>query len=220
MRLDPLQAIIDDTIDVIVENQTLILIGCKTKVTDVAIKPGVAVRAVGKLSEGDLIAVVLFIEEQQDYGTIIAMTDIGGGYNMNFYQLKENDEITVFGLEACLEDKIDFYGFVIVVSEKDDKDSDDCNWVNTLPNFLTDNNVKICLESDFYTDNLTINGNNFSLIGEANNECGDEYWTTLSGKVKINGNNAIFKNIKFTGERDKNGNNLKFINCCFKDKPI
>jgi len=139
---------------------------------------------------------------------------------VNFYQLKENDEITVFGLEACLEDKIDFYGFVIVVSEKDDKDSDDCNWVNTLPNFITDNNVKICLESDFYTDNLTINGNNFSLIGEANNECGDEYWTTLSGKVKINGNNAIFKNIKFTGERDKNGNNLKFINCCFKDKPI
>jgi len=225
MKLDPFQAIIDDSIYVIVENQTFILIDCNTEVTDEAIKPGVGVRAIGKLSDGDLIAVVLFLEEQQDYGTIIAMTDIGSGYNvkfipsgetesvmiflpfnaevklegdggiqkdllaelvdcdprkaritlnednsnvadlievkdevingtikgtdpdnltitlndgtiiqvqdlatilrngselLNFNQLMEDDEITVFGLEACPADNVDFYGFVIVVVDNDD----------------------------------------------------------------------------------------------------
>ncbi len=225
MELDPFQAIIDDSIYVIVENQTFILIDCDTEVTDDAIKPGVGVRAIGKLSDGDLIAVVLFLEEQQNYGTIIAMTNIGTGYNvefipsggtesvtiflpfdaevvlegdggiqknllaelvycdprkaritlnednsnvadlievqdevidgtidktdsylrtinlkdgtviqvqnlatilrngselLNFSQLKENDVISVFGLEACPADNVDFYGFVIVVVDNDD----------------------------------------------------------------------------------------------------
>jgi hypothetical protein len=233
MRLDPFQAIVDNSIDVIVEHQTLILMDCTTEVDDDAIKPGVGVRAVGKLSEGDLIAFVMFIEERQDYGTIIAMTGIGRDYNVEFIpsgesepvtlflpfladvklendggiqkdlladlvncepkkakitlnalneddsavadlievqdkviegtikrtdpdartltikdetviqvqdlatilrngselihfnQLKENDEITVFGLEACPGDNVDFHGFVIVVSDDDGRDDRD-----------------------------------------------------------------------------------------------
>lgn len=225
MKLDPFQAIIDDSIDVIVRNQTIILTDCNTEASEDAIKPGVGVRALGKLSAGDLIAVLLFLEEQQEYGTIIEMTDVGTGYDVkfipfgetesiiiflpynaevklegdgliqkdllaelvdcdprkakitfnennsneadlievqdevivgtidttdpelriitlkdgtvikvqnqatillngseliNFSQLKENDVITVFGLEACPEDNIDFYGFVIVVVDNND----------------------------------------------------------------------------------------------------
>jgi hypothetical protein len=113
MELDPGQPIVDDTIDVIVESQTLILADCNTEVTDDAIKPGVGVRAIGKLSEGDLIAVVLFLEdqqdfgtiiemtdigteEQQDYGTIIEMKDIGTGYNVKFIPSGETESVTVF----------------------------------------------------------------------------------------------------------------------------
>jgi hypothetical protein len=319
MELDPGQAIVDDTIYVIVDSQTLILTDCNTEVTDDAIKPGVGVRAIGKLSKGDLIAVVLFLEEQQDYGTIIKMADIGTGYNvefipfdetesvtvflppdaetkiegdggidqdllaelvncdhprkaritlnednpavadlievqdevidgtieetdpenltitledgtiiqvqnlatillngselLNFNQLMEGDEITVFGLEACSEDTVDFYGFVIVVI--DDDDPEDCDGVGDLPDLVTENNVKIYLESCEYNNSLTVNGNNFTLIGEANDECEDDNWTILSGNVTINGNNATFQNIKFTGKIDKNGNNTSFINCCF-----
>ena len=225
MKLDPFQVIVDDSIYVVVENQTFILIDCNTEVTADAIKPDVGVRAIGKLSAGDLIAVVLFLEEQQDYGTIVEMTEIGPGYNvkfmpsgrtesvivflpfdaavvlegdgrikknllaglvsceprkakitlnqdypnvadlievqdevidgiidatdpyfrtitlkdgtviqvqdlatilrngselLNFSQLKERDVITVFGLEACSTDPVDFYGFVIVVEVNDD----------------------------------------------------------------------------------------------------
>jgi hypothetical protein len=77
-----------------------------------------------------------------------------------------------------------------------------------LPHLITDNNIIICLESDFYEDNLTVNGNNFILIGETRYNCKNYDWTTIDGKVEINGNNATFKNIKFTGEIVENGNNI------------
>jgi hypothetical protein len=237
MELDPGQVIVDDTIDVIVvESQTLILTDCNTEVDADAIKPGVGVRAIGKLSEGDLIAVVLFLEEQQDYGTItgMKMNSSGTGYDveyipsgetepreiflpndaevklegdggiqkdllaklvncdprkaritlnedypaiadlievqdevidgtikktdpdnltitlqdgtfiqvqnlatillngselLNFNQLMEGDEITVFGLEACFEETVDedtvhFYGFVIVAADDSEENGD------------------------------------------------------------------------------------------------
>ena len=225
LGLDPFQAITDDSINVIVKNQTFILIDCNTEVTGDAIKPGVGVRAIGKLSEGNLVAVVCFLEKQQNFGTIIAMTDTGYGYDVefipsgetesviiflpldaeveldgdggiekdllaelvncnprkgritlsednsneadlievqdeviegtidtvdpdfktitlkdgtviqvqnqatilrdgteliNFSELEENEAIRVFGLEACSEDSVDFYGFVIVVMDNND----------------------------------------------------------------------------------------------------
>jgi hypothetical protein len=241
MELDPGQAIVDDTIDVIVDSQTLILTDCNTEVTDEAIKPGVGVRAIGKLSDGDLIAVVLFLEEQQDYGLIIKMTDIdelgydveyippgetesvtvflppgavakiegdggiqhdllailvncdprkaritlnqvnptvvdlievqdevidgtikktdpdkrtikledgtniqvqdlatillNGSELLTFDQLMEGDEITIFGLEACPDDTVDFYGFVIVVVDMVERGDEGCSqgyWKNHL----------------------------------------------------------------------------------------
>jgi hypothetical protein len=95
MELDPGQVIVDKTIDVIV-NQTLILRDCNTEVDDDAIKPGVGVRAVGKLSDGDLIAVVLFLEEQQGFGTITAMFDTGTVYELEFIPSGETESITIF----------------------------------------------------------------------------------------------------------------------------
>ncbi len=95
MKLDPFQAITDYSIDVIVENQTFILIDCNTEVTDDAIKPGVGVRAIGKLSKGDLIAVVLFLEEQKTYGTIVAMKDKGSFYELKFIPAGETKSIFI-----------------------------------------------------------------------------------------------------------------------------
>lgn len=58
-------------------------------------------------------------------GTVIQVQDLAtilrnGSALLNFSQLKENDAITVFGLEACSSDNVDFYGFVIVVVDNDD----------------------------------------------------------------------------------------------------
>ena len=239
MKLAPGQVVIDDTIDVVVDNQTLILIDCNTEVGMDAIKPGIGVRAIGKISEGDLIAAVLFLEEQKTYGTIIAMIDQGSFYELefipsgdtesiiidlpyesgvalegdgsiekylleklvnceprkahitlnesdtevadfvevkdeviegiiktadpflrtitlqgepesiiqiqdfatifrngeliNFDQLKSGDEIRVFGLAACPEDAVDFYGFVIVVVDLVERGDEGCSqgyWKN------------------------------------------------------------------------------------------
>ena len=239
MRLAPGQVVIDDMIDVVVDNQTLILIDCNTEVGMDAIKPGIGVRAIGKISEGDLIAAVLFLEEQKTYGTIVAMHDKGSFYELefipdgetesiiiilpdesrvalegdgsiekclleelvnckprkaritlneldsevadfvevkdeviegiikttdpvlstitlqgepesiiqvqdfttiirngkliNFDQLKSGDEIRAFGLAACPEDDVDFYGFVIVVVELVERGDEGCSqgyWKN------------------------------------------------------------------------------------------
>ena len=94
---------------------------------------------------------------------------------------------------------------------------EDCHWINTLPDLITDNNVKICLKSVVYDNQLTINGNKFTLIGKAGNNCADDSGTILSGVVTINGNNATFKNIKFESNVRENGDNSKFINCCLKE---
>jgi len=81
---------------------------------------------------------------------------------------------------------------------------------------ITDNDVNICLASGRYNETVTVNGNNFSLFGEAGNNCAvDTNWTILSGDVTINGNNATFRNIKFKGDIYKNGRNITFNNCCF-----
>jgi hypothetical protein len=95
MKLAPGQVVIDDTIYVVVDNQTLILIDCNTEVGMDAIKPGIGVRAIGKISEGDLIAAVLFLEEQKTYGTIIAMLDKGSFYELEFIPAGESESIII-----------------------------------------------------------------------------------------------------------------------------
>jgi hypothetical protein len=96
MKLSPGQVIVDEFIDVELDNQTLILEDCKTEVGTDAIRAGIGVRAIGKLSEGDLIAAVLFLEEQKTYGTIIAMEPSTGGYNLEFIPAGETDPIIIF----------------------------------------------------------------------------------------------------------------------------
>ena len=61
------------------------------------------------LNDGTIIQV-------QDFATILR----NGSELLNFNQLMEDDEITVFGLETCPADNVDFYGFVIVVVDNDD----------------------------------------------------------------------------------------------------
>ena len=51
------------------------------------------------------------IIQVQDKSTILK----NGSELITFVQLKDGDEITVFGLAACPGDDVNFYGFVIVV---------------------------------------------------------------------------------------------------------
>lgn len=87
--------------------------------------------------------------------------------------------------------------------------------IDDLPGLINGNNVEIFLSAGSYGGNLTVNGNNFTLIGEAGNTCDDAGWTTLTGDVLISGNNATFRNIRFEGLVEVEGNNAKFINVCF-----
>jgi hypothetical protein len=95
MKLDPGQEAVGE-INVVVDNQTIILIDCNTEVDMDAIKPGTGIRAIGKISEGDLVAVALFLEEQKNYGTIEAMKDTGSGYSLEFTPADEGDSVTIF----------------------------------------------------------------------------------------------------------------------------
>jgi len=60
------------------------------------IKAGTGIRAIGKLADGDLIAVAIFLEEQNNYGTIEAMQTLGSGYNMDFIPAGEQDSVPIF----------------------------------------------------------------------------------------------------------------------------
>ena len=96
MKLDPGQAVVGE-INVAIDNQTLILIDCKTEVEWDAIKPGTGVRFIGKIVGGDYIAIALFLEEQENYGTIEAMhaQGVGNGYEMEFIPAGEENTVTI-----------------------------------------------------------------------------------------------------------------------------
>jgi hypothetical protein len=146
---------------------------------------------------------------------------------VDFGRIDIEDRLTLYGLAACDDLDDDFYAYIVLINESstgcDDGDCDDdisegCYWDDVMPRLVTENNVRICLESGRYNENLTVTGNNFTLIGEAGNNCKDDAnWTILSGAVTIDKNNAIFKNIKFQGDIYENGNNTKFKNCCFSN---
>jgi len=92
---------------------------------------------------------------------------------------------------------------------------------DVLPEVITGNNVSIHLPAGVFKQNLTVSGNNFTLTGEAGQNCNDQAgWTVIDGKVLVNGNNATFQNIMFAGPVELHGNNAHFINCCFGDKLI
>jgi hypothetical protein len=161
----------------------------------------------------------------EDYATIFKIKNDQHKL-IEFEDIKIGDEFVAYGIEACPDDTYaDFYGFILFINkpdspgddgDDDDDDDDDCNWMKELPGYINDNNVKICLISGSYEENLTVNGNNFELTGEARKKCSkDKGWTIIDGNVRINGNNAIFENIKFNRDVEENGNNTRFINCCF-----
>ena len=85
-----------------------------------------------------------------------------------------------------------------------------------LPSVIDDNNVTIQLPAGIYTQSLTVNGNNFALVGAAGKDCSStDGWTVIDGTVLVKGNNATFRNVMFLGTVEVRANNTKFINCCF-----
>ena len=92
--------------------------------------------------------------------------------------------------------------------------------VNDLPGVIDDNNVEIFLLAGTYEGDLTVDGNNFTLVGEAGEDCNDEGWTTITGDVVILKNNATFRNVRFEGSVEVEGNNTNFINVCFDGQLI
>jgi hypothetical protein len=87
--------------------------------------------------------------------------------------------------------------------------------VDDLPTLIEDNNVTIFLSAGTYDQDLTVDGNNFTLVGEAGEDCNDDGWTVITGDVLVLKNNATFRNIRFDGSVTVEGNNAQFINSCF-----
>jgi hypothetical protein len=88
--------------------------------------------------------------------------------------------------------------------------------VYEIPEVITENNVTILVPAGRYEQDLTVLKNNFTLIGEASDDCGDVGdWTLIKGRVILDGNNATFRNIAFDGPVEVLGNNTHFIYCCF-----
>jgi hypothetical protein len=90
-----------------------------------------------------------------------------------------------------------------------------------LPTVISDNNVNILLPAGTFDQDLTVLGNNFVLTGVAGESCDDPTgWTVITGRVVVEGNNAVFRNILFEGPIELRGNNARFINSCIGDELI
>jgi hypothetical protein len=87
--------------------------------------------------------------------------------------------------------------------------------VDELPSTITENDVSIQVGAGIYDQDLTVLGNNFTLVGEAGDDCDAEGWSVIEGTVEIRGNNATFRNIAFAGPVEVRGNNPRFIDVCF-----
>jgi len=59
-----------------------------------------------------------------------------------------------------------------------------------LPMVVSGNNVTIFLGEGIYNQSLTVDGNNFTLVGEAGEDCDDQGWTVITGEVLVLKNNA------------------------------
>lgn len=94
------------------------------------------------------------------------------------------------------------------------------NQLNELPEVIYRNNVEVMIEEGVYVQDLTVNGNNFVLVGEHGRDCDDSGWSVLDGRVVVSKNNATFRNIVFAGPVIVRGNNARFINCCIDGELI
>lgn len=86
---------------------------------------------------------------------------------------------------------------------------------DVLPTLITGNNLSLQIGAGVYEQDLTVAGNRFTLVGEAGDDCDDEGWSVIDGKVVLTGNKATFRNIVFLGDVQVLGNAAQFINCCF-----
>lgn len=90
---------------------------------------------------------------------------------------------------------------------------------NDLPPVVEHDDVSIRLPARRLVQDLTVIGDNFTLVGEAGEGCDDASgWTVIDGEVLLSGDNATFRNILFSGLVELRGNNARFINCCFGDE--
>jgi hypothetical protein len=146
----------------------------------------------------------------ETYTTILADRK-GVSVGIEFEDIRIGDYIQNFGLGACASSDETFYAFIIITSyEPHDEDYG-------LPSSVEDNNISRYLPAGAYEQSLVVNGNNFRLTGESSPEgcLSDNGWSVIGGRVSINGNNTIFKNIWFDADVKINGNNTDFIDCCF-----
>ena len=130
---------------------------------------------------------------------------------IEFEDIGIGDYIKSFGLDACENGDTRFYAFIIITSDEPDEAD------YGLPPVVNENNVSRFLLAGTYRQSLVVNGNSFRLTGEAGSRGCDSVdgWSLIRGEVTINGNNAVFRNIRFEGDVKEKGNNTMFISCCF-----
>ncbi len=87
-----------------------------------------------------------------------------------------------------------------------------------LPTVVNDDGVSIDLPPGTYDQTLTVNGDDFRLVGtEAPAECGEEGWPTITGAVLLKGDRAFVNRVKFLGLVTVKGDDVEFgTEVCFE----
>lgn len=133
----------------------------------------------------------------------VELPELGIGGTVEIHDVGEADLIEI-NVEASDE------SLSVVVVRRVSPES-----VDEIPEIIDDSNVTLQVSAGLYEQNLTVLGNNYTLIGEAGDGCDTEGWSVVDGEVLINGNGALFRNIAFEGTVEIRGNDTTFINCCF-----
>ena len=92
--------------------------------------------------------------------------------------------------------------------------------IGMLPVSIEASNLNIQVPAGLHEQSLTVDGDNFIMTGaekEQLDSCISQAWTTITGNVSINGNNATFRNIKFLGDIEVKGNKVRFIHSCVRE---
>jgi len=97
LQPDPGQEFVDGTIDVKVEEETLVLIGCDERVGPEAIQKGMRALVVGKYSiQGQvLLAVAVLLRPEVISGELLSLEEAAGGSNL-IIQIGEDQNVSVF----------------------------------------------------------------------------------------------------------------------------
>jgi len=87
-----------------------------------------------------------------------------------------------------------------------------------LPTVVNDDGVSIDLPPGTYDQTLTVNGDDFRLVGtEAPPECGEDGWPTITGAVLLKGDRAFVNRVKFLGLVTVRGDRVEFgTEVCFE----